>query len=197
MHNHTSLYSTCSIISPDLLIKTYIKNKIDGICITEHNNLWKVKEQERLIENYKNKIKIFFGVELNTDIGHVLMFGSGIEYFGDYIRFDIIEKKIDKNKTALIWAHPFRWPVDPKLKINKKFIKKFDAIELYNGNLSNNVIIKTRNFFNPMNVKFTGGSDTHSYDMSVNYATEFKEQINTLDELVKNLKEGNYKPVKL
>jgi len=196
MHNHTDLYSVCSLISPKNLVELYINNNIDGLCITEHNYLWTVDEQNKLINRYKGKIKIFFGIEVNTDVGHVLLFGSNNHYYGDITLKDLI-KSIDRKKTALIWAHPLRWKLYKDVKINKALVDLFDAVELYNGNLTNNIINNTMNTFNPFNVKYTGGSDTHATEMANKYATKFNESFDTLEGLIENLKNSSYKPVVL
>ena len=102
IHNHTSRYSTCSIINPDKLIKIYIKNKIDGICITEHNYLWPDKEQIEIQKKYNGLIKIFFGMELSTDIGHVLVFGNNINDIELVYKFEELINYVDKNSCGLI-----------------------------------------------------------------------------------------------
>ena len=195
IHNHTSRYSSCSIINPDELIKIYIKNKIDGICITEHNYLWPKKEQEELQKKYNGIIKIFFGIELSTDIGHVLVFGKNINNINLIYRFEELIQNVDRNNCILIWAHPFRWEIKKKIKINKMFLNNFDAVELYNGCLTEKQIIKTSKILKRFNINYTGGSDTHSVKMGVKYATFFNNDINNLNELINNIKYHNYYPI--
>jgi hypothetical protein len=182
------------MISLEEILEVYIQNKIDGICITEHNYLWNKDLQKKLMKQYKGKIKIFFGVEIDTDIGHVLAFGLNDFYLTEYIVFNSLLEKIDRKKTALIWAHPFRWRQNPYVNVEEN-IGHFDAIELYNGNLTSDLILKTKNYFSEFNVKFTGGSDTHSRQMCLKYATKFENDFETLDELIYNIKNSKYKPV--
>jgi predicted metal-dependent phosphoesterase TrpH len=197
LHNHTTKYSPCSLISPDRLIEIYIKFGIEGICITEHNILWEQDEQNELINRYKGLIKIFFGIEVNTDLGHVLVFGSNIKKFPDQIEFDRFRSMIDPNETVLIWAHPFRWEFYKKINLNETLFNNFTAVEYFNGNLTESELRLTENLLSPYQLKLTGGSDTHSIDMAVNFGTQFKNQINSLDELIYNLRYENYFPVKL
>ncbi len=195
MHNHTNRYSQCSVISPDNLIEVYINAKIDGICITEHDYLWEKSEQVELVKKYGDRIKIFFGVEVNTEIGHVLIFGSDVHYYGDRTSFKNLEKIVRRENAAMIWAHPFRWVPFSEFFITKEWLDKFDAIELYNGNLSEKQIKETNKILEVYNLLFTGGSDTHSFEMMLKYGTKFKNNFVTLEEMVDNLKKGNYKPL--
>lgn len=195
LHNHTSRYSQCSIIDPDELIKFYIKAKIDGICITEHNYLWPKKEQTNIQKKYAGKIKIFYGIELSTDMGHILVFGRDINDIQSVYYFEELEKKIDRENCVLIWAHPFRWGIQMNSKININLFNKFDALELYNGNLTEKEINYTKKIINKYNINNTGGSDTHSFKMALKYATYFKDNITKPVELIKNIKYGQYKAV--
>ena len=84
LHNHTTEYSYCSDLYPDKLIRLYINAGIDAICITEHDHLWWEEKRAVMEERYKGRIKIFFGTEVTTDIGHVLLFGSNVLGFSGY-----------------------------------------------------------------------------------------------------------------
>ncbi len=197
IHNHTSRYSSCSKISPDELIKAYIKADIDGICITEHNYLWPEREQLKLLRKYQGLIKIFFGIELSTDLGHILVFGHNIAKLELIYRIEELEKSVNRDNCALIWAHPFRWGMKKGFKITMDLLKKFDALELYNGCLNDKQIKKTAKILNKFDINYTGASDTHSFEMTAKYATSFEDNINDVDELVKNIKYKKYYPIVL
>lgn len=195
IHNHTTKYSPCSLISPASLIEIYLESGIDGICITEHNYLWSEDEQAALVEKYRGLINIFFGVEVNTSVGHVLVFGSDRKYYDDYMRIERLLNLVDRDKTALIWAHPFRWESLYQFNVTERFLKKFDAVEIYNGNLTEGMIDYAKEKLSVYDIKLSGGSDTHSIDMAVKYATQFETSIETLDELVHAIKNTQYTPV--
>jgi predicted metal-dependent phosphoesterase TrpH len=190
MHNHTSRYSPCSLISPSDLITVSIEKGLDGICITEHDTFWPASEQKKLVSKFGKNIRIFFGAEITTSIGHVLSFSGVVKKIKD------IEFRSSDN-TAFIWAHPFRWRLHDDIEINDKLLKKFDAVELYNGNLSDKEIEYASNILKKFKPKMTGGSDTHSKEMAGRFATEFENSFDTIEELVYNLKCCKYKPVLL
>jgi predicted metal-dependent phosphoesterase TrpH len=195
MHNHTTRYSSCSMISPDILVETYLETKVDGICITEHNRLWNKTEQFQLKNAYKNQIQIFFGSEVNTDIGHVIVIGSDIEIYEECVPFDELEKMVDRKKTAFVWAHPFRWYYNDHFNVTQPFINRFDAVEYYNGNLSHSAKEMTEKTLAQFKTRLTGGSDTHTIEMAAKYATQFEKKITSQKDLVTQLKHGNYQPI--
>lgn len=197
LHNHTSRYSPCSRISPEILAARNISAGLDGFCITEHDFIWPENEQEDLKSRFTNHIQIFFGAEISTEIGHVLCFGAdpGTNFEGTEVN-DLFTWP-DRNRIALIWAHPFRWNLDWPELINREFLASFDAIELLNGNLSAEEIQFARRRLKPFHVKTTGGSDTHSQNMRLSYGTYFKDNITGQQGLITRLKRGPFEPIEL
>ncbi len=197
LHTHTTKYSMCSIVSPESLVEKYISAGLDGVCITEHNRVWKKEEQDALLKKYGSKIRIFFGMEVDTDIGHALLFGSDLVENSGVISLKSLLNKIDGERSALIWAHPFRWEsmFPTKKLLNMNFLSNFDAVELYNGNLTPEIQETTKRKLGGFDIKLTGASDAHSLKSACRYATRFEEKINSLEELVINIKYKNYAPV--
>ncbi len=194
LHNHTTKYSPCSVISPDELVRCYLKSGADGLCITEHNRFWNESERSELLEKYGKRIKIFFGAEINTQIGHVLVFSKQTLNMpiDKYVNVEDLSKAFKREESAFIWAHPLRWlNWRPELA---DYLKFFDAVELYNGNLSESAIKNSEKRFRPFTDKFTGGSDSHSADMTAKYFTQFENSIENTEELIFSIKNGNFRP---
>ena len=197
LHNHTSRYSPCSNISPELLIKTYIDAGVDAVCITEHDCLWQINEQIELQAKYKGLIKIFFGIEASFDIGHVLIFCKNQKIPLNRFIDNYNNNPKSNNDFALIWAHPFRWGFGRGDIYKVDYFSKFDAVEYLNGNLTHEETMITKLHLFGKGIKLTGGSDTHSTSMAAKSATAFDSEINTIEELVDNIKTGKYKPIVL
>lgn len=195
LHNHTTRYSPCSVITERQLIEAYIDSGIDGICITEHNYLWTEEEQYRIVEQYRGKIDIFFGVEVNTDVGHVLVFGGNKQFYYDYLTLRELVNMLDRESTAIVWAHPFRWEAYYNVRVSSELLSYFDAVELYNGNLTPDMIRYADKKLRKYELMLTGGSDTHSIEMAVKYATRFFHPVRSIEELVLSLKQQEYEPV--
>lgn len=196
LHNHTTRYSLCSMIMAESLIELYLDRGVEGLCITEHNTVWPLEQQKMIKESYGGQIKVFFGMEIDTDIGHVLLFGEELDQYVGCYSIAELAGRVTGRETALIWAHPFRWRkpdhfYDYELE---RIAGLVDAVELYNGNVSPAVIKLTEQKLSPYGVNFTGGSDTHSTAMALKYATKFESEINNSRELAVALKSGSYSP---
>ena len=53
LHNHTTVHSPCSTMSPDRMMEAAKETGLDGICITEHNKIWTPEEAAALSEKHQ------------------------------------------------------------------------------------------------------------------------------------------------
>ncbi|MDY6912235.1 MAG: PHP domain-containing protein [Chloroflexota bacterium] len=202
LHTHTHPFSDDSRVSPDELISKAKTAGLDGICLTEHEHFWEEGEIEKL--RTKHDFLVLPGVELNAEIGHVLVFGLHQYLFGMH-HLDFVRQKVDEAGGIIILAHPYRrryreWEsqsisaaVDKACR--EPEMRYIDAIEALHDNAS-----EMRNEFSHelcrrLNLKGTGGSDAHSLDDIPSCATLFEREINSLDDLIQELKAGRFKAV--
>ena len=73
LHTHTVYGSGCSHIDPSALVEQAKRVRLDGVCITEHNQLWVPERIERL--SRKHNFVVIGGVEVLTGCGEILVFG--------------------------------------------------------------------------------------------------------------------------
>jgi predicted metal-dependent phosphoesterase TrpH len=73
LHVHTTAFSSCSVLTPDIMAIAAKQAGLDGVCITEHNRIW--SEQDAMALATKHGIAIFRGMEITTTGGDVLVFG--------------------------------------------------------------------------------------------------------------------------
>ncbi len=73
LHIHTTAYSGCSNMTPDEMAVAAKNAGLDGVCITEHNRIWKKEDAESLA--HKHDIAIFRGMEITSTGGDILVFG--------------------------------------------------------------------------------------------------------------------------
>src|SRR4051794_31177770 len=105
MHCHTKVYSACSALTPEALVRAAQARGLDGACITEHDALWPPRDIECLAEGMD--FLVLRGIEVTTEVGHVLVYGAS--------RFDpamatLAElRRIVRAEGALMFlAHPSR-----------------------------------------------------------------------------------------
>ena len=138
LHTHTLVGSDDSYIDIDELVERAKKNGLDGVCITDHEWFWKQSTIERLSRELD--FLILPGVEMNTEDGHLLVFGLDRYVFGMH-RTDFLKKELDKVGGVMILAHPYRRNMyygeeveDSVRRYSKRRIFDLvDIIETHNG----------------------------------------------------------------
>ncbi len=106
LHAHTSPRSNCSRTTLEELVETARGRGLDALCITEHDVRWPAEEladASRLLD-----FPLIPGVELTTDVGHVLAFGPLEKpLWMGYSLAELVEE-CEQSDTALVLPHPLR-----------------------------------------------------------------------------------------
>ena len=207
LHNHTYPKSDDSFISPDELIIKAKDIGLDGICLTEHDFFWTNDDIELL--SSKHNFLVLPGVELNTDAGHVLAFGLEHYIFGMH-KPEFLVDVVSKEGGALIAAHPYRrrFLEEPARVFEQRqrmmdsalretLLHKCDAIESVNGRGSTAENAFSEELACMLHKPITGGSDAHKLDQVGTAATIFQNNVNGVSDLVKEIRDGNFEPIKL
>ena len=92
-------------MSPDDLMTAAKKAGLDGICITEHNRIWKAEDAKALSD--KHGLAVFRGVEVTTTGGDIIVIGMEEEPDG-MLTPPELKQKVDAANAVAIAAHPFR-----------------------------------------------------------------------------------------
>lgn len=176
MHCHTGWGSGDSHTDPNLLVRQAKAYGLDALCITEHNQVWQQGKIERLAE--KHEFPIFPGVEVDTDFGHVLVFGlDEPKRWTQFPTVAELRRLVDRADGAMILAHPFRKrprPDDEDLEagdardilereLREGRLALFDAVEVYNGLACRRERLLAERMAACLGLPTTGGSDTHRH----------------------------------
>jgi hypothetical protein len=191
MHCHTAKYSRCSQIEPVDLVRQVKKKGLQGVIITEHHYLWGEDEIKllRVEAELDENFLIMAGQEVETDFGHVLVFGAG-RTIEEAVRLEDLRAVFPD--SALVWAHPFR---DGNIPDEKKLLNSaLDAIEIFSMNQTpkeNYLGLKTWHKY-----KFTAisGSDTHTEVMAGVYPSQFDHPVLTIKDVSQEIKKSRCKP---
>lgn len=203
MHCHTGWGSGDTHTDPNLLIRQAKAYGLDALCFTEHNQLWDIDKLQRLAE--KHQFTLFPGMETDTDIGHVLVFG--LREPRRWLRFPSVEelrRRVDEAGGAMIIAHPFRKRrrarddnlrdgdaraiVDEALTLDGFGL--FDAVEVFNGLADAGERMLAGDLAERLGRPTTGGSDTHRHPEVGATFTVFEDPICTERELIEAIKDG-------
>jgi predicted metal-dependent phosphoesterase TrpH len=202
LHIHTAPRSACSYLDPQELVREAVRQKLDAICLTEHQVVWAPDDVDELAR--LGGIKIFRGNEYTTNQGDILVFG----FYEDIKELLTIEQLHEKVKPAggfMIAAHPFRGfktfgigqlQMTVEQGCKRKVFEYVDAVEIGNGKLSADENDMARKVAEKLGLPGTGGSDAHRVDEIGKWVTDFEKDIRDENELVQALHAGRFAAVK-
>jgi predicted metal-dependent phosphoesterase TrpH len=205
MHVHTQVSDDCWVTPETYLNWVNILRKnhnISGLAFTEHRKFDSSVDYDRLAREFE--VVIFQGIELETDCGHFLVYGDLDEILKSLDTSDVnldavhLLKVVENAGGIAIPAHPGRKNIGFSYHVdNGRDYESVRVIESLNGasrEAENNLADKLaaeRNYFG------IGGSDAHFVSDLCSCLTEFENEFSTWEELVSELKTGNYRPIRL
>lgn len=205
LHTHTYPKSDDAFTGVDELIEGAKAAGLDGICLTEHDTFWDAEEVSALCR--KHGFLILPGSEINTDMGHVLVFGLERYVFG-YHKPAQLQEAAQESGAALIAAHPYRRrflaepgqdPAARREMLERAggdgLFKFCDAIESLNGRGTTADNQFSHDLGELLGARTTGGSDAHRVSQLGTAATRFQHPITGLDDLIRELREGRFEAV--
>jgi len=193
LHVHT-IYSQDSLLAPEDLIEQALQVGLDGICVMDHNSLQVSEVVEEFAEG--TQLKVFRGVEVTTDLGHILVYGlkpEQWEQFGGRLERPA-QELVDYVRSfggVCIPAHPYRFGPGA-LEDKIETLVGIFAIEAYNGKADAEENRIAREKAELLGLMVTGGSDAHVQGMVGKCVTVFERQIKTMADLIKELKDGRF-----
>ena len=191
LHAHAYERSLDSGASAAALVARAAERGLDGICLTDHNALCPEADARTLSERYE--VAVIPGMEVGTDIGHVLAFGLD-HYHPELVHIEQLRRICLAEGAAMVWAHPMRemalprpdWDDVPRL---------FEALEVLNGDHTDGVEDYFADLADRLGIGRTGGSDAHSLPAVGRVGTAFEGRVYDLDTLRIALRGGAYHAV--
>ena len=191
LHCHTLPRSQCSAVEPEACVELARRRGLDGICLTEHDALWPEDEIEKL--RARTAFPVFSGVELTTDMGHVLAFGltAGSAHFASAaVAFEAART----DGALLFLAHPAR---DGLLRVDRATLEYFESVEAVNGSDSRLQNLAASGLAKGFRLPGIGGSDAHTAAEVGRAATRFPGTLTSNASLVAALRCADYEAVYL
>ena len=211
LHLHTVRGSSDSGLSPEQLIQEAQRIGLDGVCLTEHSGGW---EERELADTFRDSgITTIRALEVNTDMGHILVFGLNRYVDGMHTAAGL-RKAVDRAGGVMIAAHPFRnFFNKPPYNVNLLF-KNFngnrpttsiaaskhplfelvDDVEVANGSNTDEENHFTLDVARHLGFIGTGGSDAHSTHGIGKCVTIFNGDIRTESDLIEALRAKAFTP---
>jgi len=173
---------------------------IDGFVLTEHRQFDFESDYSELAQKYG--LTILKGAEVETEYGHVLVFGvtrqltEAFDFGNIRLRLADVMAAADKHGAVAVPCHPGRVRVGMSAHIEEFGVPQgVGIVETYNGGSRGNEDQIARNMASELNYQGIGGSDAHIVSHIGRCATRFAVDISTEAELVVALKSGDFEAV--
>ena len=176
------------------------KLPIDGFVLTEHRQHDFESDYSGLAE--KHGLVILKGSEVETEYGHVLVFGVTEELVRllDFTRVDlplaeVLSASEDQGAVA-VPCHPGRPRVGMFAHTDELGIPEgVKIVEIYNGGSRDDEDQIAIDNARSLGYLGTGGSDSHIVSHIGRCATKFEEDIKSMDDLVVALRAGKFEAI--
>lgn len=157
LHCHTLPLSTCSSLSPEALVRAAKAAGLDGVCLTEHDRLPDQAAMRALAEAFG--IVVLRGMEVTTELGHVLVFGLDAPPPGMFLA-ESLRAAVDRAGGLMALAHPARAGMP---RVDRATVARlFDMVEVLNGSDGPEQNRAAEAFTPLMRLPGIGGSDCHA-----------------------------------
>lgn len=190
MHMHELTYSTDSFLKLDEIVEIAKKKGLDGICITDHDSMG-LKDYAAEYSS-KTGFPIFTGIEFYSLQGDILAFGIN-DYPRERISAQDFINFVRARGGITISAHPFR-NNRRGLEEHLDIVRGLDGIEVLNGSTLPDATAKAEEYAKKLGLAATGASDCHVPDKVGVYATYFPNDIQTMDDLIRAVKNHECRP---
>ncbi|MBI4595629.1 MAG: PHP domain-containing protein [Candidatus Tectomicrobia bacterium] len=208
LHIHTIYGSSCSVLNPNDLIHQAKLSGLQGGCLTEHNEAWRPDKLKELVNGHGEDFVLINGMEVHTDLGHILVFGLP-SYVEGINKAERLRKIADQEGGVLIAAHPFRselsayynfnlhsreveLPISIEEACQHPIFQLVDAMEVVNGGSTWEEMDFCLEISRRINKAGTGGSDAHSIHGLGCCATSFSQVIKTPEDMISAIKSGQF-----
>ncbi|MCH8310040.1 MAG: PHP domain-containing protein [Chloroflexi bacterium] len=175
-------------------------HQIDGFVLTEHRKFDFDKDYSEI--GAENDVLILKGSELDTDLGHFLVYGVTEELtqrvnFSD-VNLDALKlvDAAEETGAVAIPAHPGRFGIGLiEFTGNGRDFSRLRAAERFNGSNRPGEQERAEELISQLGLPSTGGSDAHLVSAIGKCMTRFDGDIASVQDLVAQLKNGNFEPV--
>jgi|SRR5581483_11339396 predicted metal-dependent phosphoesterase TrpH len=206
LHTHTRPLSWDSYLTADELIERSRQAGLDGICLSEHDYFWEPDKVRELAK--KHNFLVLPAIEINTEDGHMLCYGLEKYVYGMHRSLELAQY-IKESDGVMVGAHPYRRQMPWVVREEKDYEEALErasrnaayahcvALERINGRGSVKENTFSARLCDYMAMPGTAGSDAHAVSDIGKCATEFQRRIESIEDLIEELRAGRFRPVSL
>ena len=190
IHIHTREYSSCSNIDLETAVIRSKAIGLDGMCITDHENLGIADKATYLSHRYNYLIIV--GAEILTYEGDLLVFGLNVLPQEKQHAQNLVDL-VAANGGVSIAAHPFR-DNGRGMGEHIRSLKGAQGIEAFNGNTGPDENYRAYTMGRELGIPCLAGSDSHDIGQIGKYVTSFSHPIGSLGDFITAIKGGHVAP---
>ncbi len=206
LHVH-SVFSGESLAEPKDIIEAALQKGLDAICITEHDSLSASLPFDEISKRYP--LRVFRGVEINTDSGHMLVYGVNDADWNDWgktgpVHAQELVKKATSLGGVVVPAHPYvleccsLYDVNPRITVDERVrgLSGLSALEVCNGKMAKYPMAcgVLSEYARSLGLPGTGGSDAHIPENVGRSYTVFRTPIHSAQSLAAAIQNGHFYP---
>jgi predicted metal-dependent phosphoesterase TrpH len=207
LHAHTAPRSNCSRTTLEELVTTARERGLDALCITEHDVRW--PDDELADASRSLGFPLIPGVELTTDVGHVLAFGPLRKPLWMGYRLEELVAECDQSGTALVLPHPLRrFAGERAVKGGRRpptaqevgALPQWEAVHAIEAASTQTTTLEhtlTAAALTLAPRPAVAASDAHGPGLAGAYATQLDGAVRTAEQLAAAIRSGHVKPVHL
>jgi predicted metal-dependent phosphoesterase TrpH len=183
-----------------LLVRKRAERPLDGIVLTEHRRFDPARDYRALEDRYG--LLVLTAAEVETDYGHVLVYGVNRDILA---RFDFRDVRLSAQELVgevarlggiALPCHPGRATIGLCAHYESKPpLEGVVAVEALNGGSRAGEEARVQALAARHGYRTFGGSDSHLVSFVGLCATEFEAEIRDVEDLVRELRGGRYRPV--
>jgi predicted metal-dependent phosphoesterase TrpH len=207
LHAHTAPRSNCSTTTLEELVSSARARGLDALCITEHDVRWpddEIADASRLLD-----FVLLPGVELTTDVGHVLAFGPLEKPLWMGYRFEELVAETERSGTALVLPHPVRRMAGERAVLGGRVppapedvaaLPQWAAVHAIEVASTQTTALEhtlTAAALAVVARPSVGASDAHGPGLAGAYATRLDGRVATALELAAEIRAGHVEPARL
>ncbi len=206
LHTHTRPLSWDSYLDPNDLIERSRAAGLEGICLSEHDYFWEPDKVAELAK--KHSYLVLPAIEINTEDGHMLVFGLHKYVFGMH-RADQLARHVENADGVMVAAHPYRRQMPWYVRNDEEYEQALQraaknpayvycsGLEELNGRGSDKENTFSKRLVDRMGMPGTAGTDSHAIQDVGKVATYFEREIHDVRDLIRELKAGRFYAVDL
>jgi predicted metal-dependent phosphoesterase TrpH len=175
---------------------------IDGFVLTEHRQFDNESDYSELAA--KHGITILKGAEVETEYGHVLVFGvtpelqQAFDFSNIHLPLAEVIRACAVHNAVAVPCHPGRKRVGMAAHLDEHGVPEgVRIVEVFNGGSRGDEDEVAQKLADEQHYLGIGGSDAHIVSHIGRCATEFPNPIHTELELVEALRAGDFKAIKI